>query len=294
MWYYPLFIRISSMETKPVNPLLKHFRQPTIYLKLPSNGGYYTEDSLVMPENKELPIYPLTAKDEIILKTPDALINGNSVVEVIQSCIPAIKDAWQVQSVDLDAIFIAIRIASYGHAMPIDVTCPKCGEQHEYEVDLRNTLSKISMPDYSNLLETNGLKIKLRPQPYFSINKVNNLRFEEQRMIDQLTKTEIPEEQRLAFVKAQMEKISDINLEVLADSTEYIQTDTNTVVTDKQFIFEFYQNADNKVVKAIDERFTQLNKEAGAKPEFITCGSCQYQFYTSVEFDYANFFGTGS
>lgn len=282
------------MESKPVNPLLKHFRQPTIYLKLPSNGRYYAEGSIEMPGNDELPVYPLTARDEIILKTPDALINGNSVIEVVQSCIPAIKNAWQLPSVDLDAVFIAMRIASYGHSMGINVKCPKCGEEHEYEVDLRNTLSRIEMPDYSDLLEVPGLKIKLSPQPYFSINKVNSLRFEEQRMIDQITKTDIPEEQRLAAVKAQMEKISNINLEVLADSTEYIQTDANNIVTDKAFIFEFYQNADNKIVKAVDERFARLNKDAGAKPEHITCGSCSHEFQTTVEFDYANFFGTGS
>jgi transcription elongation factor Elf1 len=282
------------MELKPVNPLLKHFRQPAIYLKLPSGGQYYAEGSLEMPTNEELPVYPLTARDEVILKTPDALINGNSVIEVVQSCIPAIKDAWKMPSVDLDAIFIAIRIASYGHSLPITVKCPKCGEEHEYEVDLRNTLGRVTMPDYSGFVDTQGLKIKLKPQPYLSVNSVNSLRFEEQRMIAQLSNTSVPEEQRLAAVKAQMEKISNINLEVLVDSTEYIQTDNNTIVTDKGFIFEFYQNADNKIIKKIDESFTNLNKQSGSKPEQITCGSCGHSFQTTVEFDYSNFFGTGS
>ena len=31
--------------------------------------------------------------DEITFKTPDALLNGQATVDVIQSCIPNIKDA---------------------------------------------------------------------------------------------------------------------------------------------------------------------------------------------------------
>jgi hypothetical protein len=34
----------------------------------------------------------MTAKDELMFKTPDALLNGQSTVEVVKSCIPAIQD----------------------------------------------------------------------------------------------------------------------------------------------------------------------------------------------------------
>ena len=77
------------------NPLTKFFRQPAIYLKLPSNGAFWPNDAIELPLTGEIPVYPLTTKDEIILRTPDALLNGEGVVEVIQSCCPSIKDAWQ-------------------------------------------------------------------------------------------------------------------------------------------------------------------------------------------------------
>ena len=282
------------MENRPTNPLAKHFRQPAIYLPLPSKGRFYPDGALAMPANGEVPIYPLTSRDEVTLRTPDSLINGNSVSEVIQSCVPAIKDAWQVPSVDLDAIFIAIRIASYGHKMELSVACPKCKEVNEYEIDLRNTLASIESPDFTDLVLVDNLKVKLKPQAYESANKVNSLRFEEQRMMEQLSKTDVPQEVRLETLKQQMHKIAGLNLEVLADVTEYIQTEDNTLVDNKDFINEFYQNADVNIIKAIEAKLTEYTVKSGAKPEHIKCGSCEHEFKTAVEFDYSNFFAQGS
>ena len=92
-------------EIKPTgaNPLMKFYRQPKIYLALPSKGHWYPEGSLDMPDNGELPVFAMTAKDELTLKTPDALLNGAATVELIQSCIPNIKNAWQMPVLDLDA-----------------------------------------------------------------------------------------------------------------------------------------------------------------------------------------------
>ena len=96
------------------NPLRKYFRQPKIYLTLPSKGRYYPQTAISMPESGEVPIFALTAKDEMLMKTPDALLNGEATVEVIRSCVPNILDPWHIPQIDLDALMIAIRMASYG------------------------------------------------------------------------------------------------------------------------------------------------------------------------------------
>jgi len=75
-----------------VNPLAGLMRQPKIYIKLPSGGQYWPQGSIVIPENGDLPVYSMTAKDELLLKIPDALMNGQAIVEVIQNCIPSIKN----------------------------------------------------------------------------------------------------------------------------------------------------------------------------------------------------------
>jgi hypothetical protein len=156
--------------TQSHNPLRQFFRQPAIYLKLPSAGQYWPAASLDLPANGELPIYPMTAIDEITYRTPDALYNGQAVVNVIQSCIPVIHDAWQLPVVDLNAVLVAIRIASYGHKMEFLSKCPQCGHDHEIVADLRMVLEQIKCPDYNKQIVTGDMEIYFRPMSYKNIN----------------------------------------------------------------------------------------------------------------------------
>ena len=127
------------------NPLEKYFRQPKIYLKLPSGGEFYLDGTLDLPTNGEVPVYPMTAKDELTFKTPDALISGQATVEVIKSCVPNIKDPWLMPSIDLDAVLIGIRLATYGKELPYTALCSDCTNETEFIVDIENLLeTKIS------------------------------------------------------------------------------------------------------------------------------------------------------
>jgi hypothetical protein len=69
------------------NPLQQYFRQPKIFINLPSQGIYSKEGS-IQGEVNNMPVYGMTGMDEIIVKTPDALLSGESTVKVVQSCCP--------------------------------------------------------------------------------------------------------------------------------------------------------------------------------------------------------------
>ena len=94
--------------TQNPNPLQAWFRRAAIYMRLPSQGQYWPEGSLDMPTNGEFPVLPMTALDEITYRTPDALFNGQAVVDVVQSCLPNIRDAWLMPSTDLISVLISI------------------------------------------------------------------------------------------------------------------------------------------------------------------------------------------
>ena len=130
--------------TENTNPLNKYFRQPSIYVTLPS-GASYPPTVLQQTQSGEIGIQPMTAKDEIRFKTPDALMNGQGVVDVIESCVPQIKDAWQIKSYDLDTLLIAIRIATYGETMDFTFTVPGANEQvtHSQQMSFRNQHSHL-------------------------------------------------------------------------------------------------------------------------------------------------------
>lgn len=280
-------------QSRP-NPLVKYFRQPSIYIKLPSKGKFWPEGSLELPVTGELPVYPLTARDEVTLRTPDALMNGSGVVEVIQSCCPNIKDAWNMPSIDVDAVLIAIRIASYGPQMDVDTKCPHCGEENTHGFDLQVSLSSITAPDYSKKIDYTGLKIKLKPQHYFGVNKQNIVDFQQQRMIKALESPDIDPEIRAKEINDSMGKLVDVALDNITDSTEYVEVEDGTVVNDREFIREFYKEADAAVVKMIQAKLAEFNIEGGIKQQIAPCTHCDKDYPITLMFDYASFFAVGS
>ena len=272
------------------NPLAHFFRQPAMHLKLPSNGQFWKEDALNLPVTGEVPIYPMTTSDEITLRTPDALLNGAGVVSVIKSCCPCINDPWFMPSIDVDAILIAIRIASYGQSMDIEAKCPKCNEENTYQVNLHNVLENITSPDYTKLIEINDLKIKLQPQPYFSVNKTNMVTFEEQRILQTINDDTLDDEVKTAKFNEHLKRLVELNSQVIVDSTASIQTPDGQIVTNKEHITEFYQQVDRKVVKTVRNWLEEAANVAAIRPVAVACSECGKEFNLTVTFDYANFF----
>lgn len=284
------------MDTKPVNPLSKHFRRPAIYFKLPSNGKFWPDNALDMPVTGEIPVYPMTAGDEVTLKTPDALMNGEGIISVIKSCCPNIKDPWQMPSVDVDATLVAIRIASYGTTLNLATKCPACGEEHDYDADLSGITEKITCPDYNTPIEFEGLKIKLKPQRYFNVTQSNIINFEEQRMMQAMQDQSTPEEIRTARLKESMKRIIELNDQLLISSTEYIETEDGERVTEPEFIKEFFANAESKATKLIEQRLTEISNSSVIPPFNVKCtvSECGTEFKVPMEFDYSRFFALGS
>ncbi len=168
------------------NPLKQYFRRPAVYLKLPSGGLGYAPGDIDMPENGELPVYPMTAIDEITSRTPDALFNGNAVVEIIKSCIPAIKNPWAINNIDLDPILVSIRAATHGSVMEIETKCPSCEEESKYDVNLASVLGNFKPGDYTTPLIIDELTIRFRPLNYEEMNKASMIQFEMQKMMQNL------------------------------------------------------------------------------------------------------------
>lgn len=276
------------------NPLAKHFRQPSIYLKLPSGGSFWPEGTLDLPLNNEIGILPMSTLDEITLKTPDALLNGQGVVNVIESCCPSIKDAWAMPSIDVDAVIIAIRIASYGNEMDFSSVCPSCNTTHDHGVDLGVILANIDTPNYSKKVEISDLKIKLKPQAYFNSNKSNMIQFEEQQILRTISQAGEDVDEVKRIFDQQLKKLIELNVAVLAGSTDYIEMPDSAIVTDPKFIEEFYQNCDTKIVRAVREQLAEFSAVGGLKPIDVTCPNCEHVFPVKIEFDFASFFGKGS
>lgn len=276
-----------------INPLFKHFRQPALYINLTSKGEFWKDGSLDLTVTGDIPVYPMTAKDEITLRTPDALLNGTSVVTVIESCCPSIKNAWDMPSIDVDSTLIAIRIASYGESMPITAKCPHCNEEHEYDINLQDILNKITPPNYNEtVLTKDGLEIKFKPLTYEQVSKSGVVAFEEQKLIQSLANPDLSEEVRNTEYKVHVAKMIELNTDNVTNCTASITADGN-VITDVKFIKEYYQNAESAVLRLVQAKVKSFADQISIKPEDSKCSECEKEFKLNVEFDYSHFFAKG-
>lgn len=280
------------MSQPSINPLAKHFRQPALYLKLPSRGKWYSDNSIDLTATGEVPIYPMTAKDELTIKTPDALLNGASTVSVLSSCCPSLRDPWQVPMVDLDPLLIAIRIASYGKAMDFKTSCPHCNHDQEMTADLNAVLDRVNIGDWETPIETNGLSITIKPQTYQDFNENSRINFDEQRIMSMLEDENISVEDRTAQFNTMFQKLLDTGMRQISKSIASITTEDGTVVTNPEFIAEFLNNCDRAIWNKVKDRLDAIRRESEYAKVTVTCenDACQKEYESPFVFDQANFF----
>lgn len=270
------------------NPLQQYFRRPSIHIKLPSGGKFYAPSVITMPESGELPVYPMTAIDEITVKTPDALFNGSAITDIIKSCIPDIKEPWSINSIDIDAILIAIKSASNGNDMSMSSVCPKCDELSDYTINLVSLLTKIKPGDYDKELSINDLFIKFRPLTYKEINLASVEQIDVQRkffMLDQEKDDTVRTEKTLAALK----EVTEITIKILTQVIEYIKT-PSAFVDNKSFILDFLNNCDKSTYTKIRDYNTELKSHSEIKPMQLKCMKCENQYEQNLTLNQSDFF----
>ena len=273
------------------NPLAKHFRQPGIYLKLPSGGRFYPEGTLEIGATGEVPIYPMTVKDELLLKTPDALMNGSSVAGLIASCCPSIKDPWTMPLVDLDPVLIAIRLASYGVGMDMSSNCSHCNESNEHTIDLRQVLDNLKpIGNYDKQHFIDGLVFDIQPHTFKEINTAGQIAFEQQKLVSAVENSELTPEEKKTQFEASFAKLTELNIDSLVSCIRSITTEDGTVVKEKSLIKDFLSHTDRKTYDDVKEMVMEVVQANALDTVAVTCDSCKEEYKVGLDFNQTNFF----
>ena len=277
------------------NPLQKYFRQPKLHIRLPSQGKYYPDGGLEMSDNGEVAVFPLTAKDELLLKTPDSLMNGTATADVIASCVPAIKQPWYVPSLDVDAVLMAIRIATYGEKMTLTVKVPEIGDEKDYEIDLTTVMENIMSARYENVILIDNMKITLRPLTYTEFTTDAIKSFEEQRVYSLINDDTVPSEQKMERFRQAFLRLTDLTVNTVAKSINQIEVD-GQIVSEPKHILEFMQNVSKEFYTKILDHISEQRDKFGTKP-FVATTTKEEQdrgapetFEIPITFDQSNFF----
>ena len=283
--------------TENTNPLGKYYRQPQIYITLPSRGKYYTQDIFIPTETGEIPVLPMTAKDELSFKTPDSMMSGQSTVDVIQSCVPNFKNAWKMVNFDTDAVLLAIRIATYGETMDVNYKVPVTNEDMTHTVNLPALLEELGKTNIVDEATTKtGFTVKLAPLDYQALSQIQTAQFEQQKIYTTVSNSALSEKDKSTqFVKS-FKLLNNINFSMLVDSITSITTPEGTTVVDKAQIKDFCDNCDAKVINEIQDELAKIRSQAQIKPIRLQSTEEQIKkgaptsYEVLVTFDSSNFF----
>jgi hypothetical protein len=231
----------------------------------------------------------MTGMDEILLKTPDALLSGESTVKVIESCIPGIKNAWDVSNLDTDLILTAIRIATYGKDLEIEHVCSKCDTENEYTIDLNLMMDHYGKCVYDNKLVLKDLVIITRPLTYKHTTdfSLENFQYQQQlKNIDALT----DEAEKKSAMNDIFQKLAGLRNSVYSAGIERVEITNGPRVEERAFIAEWLDNCDRDVIAEIASHI-EKNQATWATPNHkCVCTNCGAENSVAVDLDQSSFF----
>lgn len=271
-------------------------RQPKIYIRLPSGGQYWDAGSIDVSENGEFPVFSMTAQDELALKIPDALMNGQAVVDVIQHCMPNIKNAWACPNLDLDVILIAIRIATYGEKMNVPLVIKEF--EADYSLDLRVLLDQLNAQiTWDPVVPINDdLTLYVKPINYRVMSASAVQTFETQKLIQLAADDSIPDDQKLETFKNSFAKLNQLTVGIINNSVYQVDSAAGQV-TNQQHIQEFMNNVDKATFSKVKDHIDALREINTIKPltipvndEIRAQGVDTDTIEYPISFDPSNFF----
>jgi hypothetical protein len=270
-----------------INPLQQYFRQPKIFIDLPISKLYADPGSLQISD--KIPVFGLTGMDEIILKTPDALLSGESIAKVINSCCPAITNPWGLANNDVDYVLTAIRIATYGNMLEVSDKCKNCNVENHYDIDLTKFIEHFKNTIFDSKIVLKDFIIKIKPLTFQEANSFSLENFNIQKKSQQVSSLE-NETERETILKQLFEDMTQLQHRIILQSVEQIEL-SDQVVTEKSFIKEYLDNCDRDVYEIIKKQFN-INNDNWKTPNIpVKCSTCEYEDVLGVEINQTTFFG---
>lgn len=277
----------------------KSFRKIELYTTLPSGGAYWPDGSIDLSSSnpsKEIGIMPMTMLDEINLRTPDSLMNGEAVVGIIKSCCPQIKDPWNAPLLDLETILVGIRIATYGPQLNVSVNVPEVNVQHEFTIDISDAIANL-VPGTFMATHTlsNGHTINIKPMTYRTMTETNIKNYEQARLATNLKNTDLTEAQRMEEIQKSFKNITNLTIKNMADQVTSVKTLDGNVSTTSD-VFQYVTNIPAPIAQEIKAIVTEQNRLGTMKPitipvpEDLVKQGAPETITQSLMLDQANFF----
>tara|TARA_B000000609_G_C24177790_1_gene355429 strand:- start:305 stop:1333 length:1029 start_codon:yes stop_codon:yes gene_type:complete len=280
------------VETQPIgsNPLMQYFRNKGIYVVLPSKGKFYNEKPN-LSELGEVLINPMTAKDELVFKSPDYLLNGEALKRVIKSCVPDIKNVDEISTQDFNVIMLGIRSATYGNEMPYEINCNKCNQKIEFSVDIDRMFDGITELEDEYIVDINPLTVYIKPFDLKAQIKSSLAQFEQEAITNNLsidtTLTDVQKNEELSNI---INKIAGLSYEMVLGSIIKVKMPDGVTIDDIEQIKEWMYHLDKKNYDLLNEEIGKISNLGFTNTVPVNCETCKKDITVPILFDPTLFF----
>lgn len=275
------------------NPLISAYRKPALYINLPSGGNYYNPAPKLSADG-ELAVYAMTARDELITKTPDALFNGEASVALIESCCPDIPNPRQIPVNDLMVIMLAIRQASYGNDIDVEVKCTECEHTNLVAINCQavidGAMSRQQPPNVINI--NDGFEVRLQPYNLEDRNTIQIQQIKQVKMIEGLQNQNLDDQTRQDLFGRTFVEMAELTVDLVTNCVASVRApgSESEPVSDKSMIKEWLKTITSSDYEAIKNKVDELSAN-GINNQFnVSCESCNHRWQTEIELDITNFF----
>lgn len=272
------------------NPLADYMRQISVYIALPSGGNFY-KNRPDLTDDGEIGVRPMTSADEINMRIPDSLYNGESIYHVIRSCVPGIKDPTEMPYNDLEPLLLAIRRATYGDDLTVPHKCKNCGEELDYVQSIDRLLATVPTLENRYTVDVGEITVFLRPITLKSNNELQLQAVEQQQLARGLQQfSEGNEGELIKQFQQNLINVAMSNVRVLADCVYQIEMPDGTRVDNPEHISEWINNIDTTTFNRIMEKLLEVQSVQMNVDFKAECAECSTPFETQVIVDQSRFF----
>lgn len=277
------------------NILMQYQAHESVFVDLPSNGLFYA-DGIIDNPSEAIGVKKMSAKDEMIMNNPDALMNGRAVSSVISNCVPSVHKPQELCVADMEALLLGIKQASGQKTYEINTECPSCKATGVFERDIEAILYNVKQhTEAKSIPLDNGLVAYLRPNSWKSHSTIQQLAFKQQRLAVVAKSEEIADADKLRIFKELFDDMIELNFAIVCDCIHYIETPEEQRVYDANNIREFIETVDKVTLKKFSDEVQEINEIGVERTMDVQCSKCDHQWtLNNLRFDPSYFFGQNS
>lgn len=288
------------MTNRLLNDLHEVF--PPVQISLPTRGIFYPNGVLgPNTDATNIEVGTLGILDEFRYRDPFMLVSGKALGHLVEHiCGDQILMPEELCEVDVEAILLAARVASYGPNLKLNHTCmamkpgpiPEgekeapmipCGFQNAFSIDLHEFILRYGPIEnesrFEVLLPRVGQTVYLKPTPYRTTIEVMRNVMGNRRKLDDIAEHQedfIMDPERFTQYEDLINLSTDLQIQTLLDCIYAVKTRSGDVVEDTKeimaWILELPKSDHDVISKQIQEITEDFRKISLIKYKCQSCG----------------------